>query len=409
MDRPVLEVADIFRAFGPAYRRTHTLRLEEHKAMRAIERCRTASLGGHVDACLECGALQISYNSCRHRACPKCQGQARQTWVEAREAELLPIEYFHVVFTLLSALNPLLHYNRALMLNLLFGAVSQTLLEFGRTHLQGEIGAWAVLHTWGQTLCEHNHLHTIVTGGALSADQARWTSCHKGYPFPVSALSGVFRGKYVAGLKQAYATGQLRFGGDVEALREAEGSRRFVGSLYRHEWIVYAKRPFAGAREVVRYLGRYTHRGPISNRRLLALEGDQVRFAYKSYRAGGAWETMELAAEEFIRRYLVHVLPAGFVRIRYYGIYAAARRKTSLARCRELLSGGEEGREEAQANEAEDVGAEGERECSRGCDVCGSRQVARQREWRARERVPGWVRALAAERARPPPRQRRAA
>jgi hypothetical protein len=393
MDRPVLEVADIFRAFGPAYRRTHTLRLEEHKAMRAIEHCRTAALGGHVDACLDCGALQISYNSCRHRACPKCQGEARQKWVEAREAELLPIEYFHVVFTLPSALNPLLHYNRVLMLNLLFQAVSQTLLEFGRRHLAGEIGVLAVLHTWGQTLCEHNHLHTIVTGGALSADGQRWRACRTGFLFPVSALAGVFRGKFLAALKQAHTKGQLRFGGEVGALREAEDFRRFVRSLYRHDWIVYAKRPFAGAREVVRYLGRYTHRGPISNRRLRALEGDQVRVAWKDYRDGSQWKEMELPAEEFIRRYLVHVLPSGFVRIRYYGLYAAARRKQSLARCRELLgeAAGEVGSEAAEAD-----AAEAEHEGQRCCEVCGSERRVRQREWHAGERVPKWVEAVAA-------------
>jgi hypothetical protein len=397
MDRPDLEVADIFRSFGPAYRQRHRLRLEEHKAMRAIEQCRTAALGGHVDACLDCGALQISYNSCRHRACPKCQGEARQKWVEAREAELLPIEYFHVVFTLPSALNPLLHYNRVLMLNLLFQAVSQTLLEFGRRHLEGEIGAWAVLHTWGQTLCEHNHLHTIVTGGALSADGQRWTPCRMGFLFPVSALAAVFRGKYLAALKQAHTKGQLRFGGEVGALWEAEDFRRFVRSLYTHDWIVYAKRPFAGAREVVRYLGRYTHRGPISNQRLLSLEGDQVSFAYKNSRAGGAWETMELSVAEFIRRYLVHVLPSGFVRIRYYGLYAAARRKKSRARCRELLgvapgeAAGEVGREATEAD-----AAEAEHEGQRCCEVCGSERRVRQREWHAGERVPKWVEAVAA-------------
>jgi hypothetical protein len=385
MERPALEVADIFRAFGPAYRLSHTLRIEEHKAMRAIERCRTAAMGGHVDACGDCGAVQISYNSCRHRACPKCQGEARQKWVEAREAELLPIEYFHVVFTLPSALNPLLHYNRVVLLNLLFGAVSQTLLEFGRRHLQGELGVLAVLHTWGQTLWEHPHLHTIVTGGALSADPQRWRACRRGFLFPVRALAAVFRGKYVAALKQAHRKGQLRFGGEVAALAEAEDFGRFVRSLYRHDWIVYAKRPFAGAREVVRYLGRYTHRGPISNRRLLSLEGDQVRFAWKDYRDASQWKEMELSAEEFIRRYLLHVLPSGFVRIRYYGIYAAARRTKDLARCRELLGNEQEepGREEAGGDEAE-----GECERRRCCASCGSGRLVRQREWHAGERVP---------------------
>jgi hypothetical protein len=387
MERPQLEVADIFRAYGAAYRREHGLTFEQHRVMRAITRCRTAALGGHVDRCTRCDALQISYNSCRNRFCPKCQGQARRAWVEAREADLLPIEYFHVVFTLPHALLPLLHYNRTLLLDLLFRAVSRTLLEFGERHLQGEIGVLAVLHTWGQTLCEHPHVHTIVTGGALSHDQRRWTSCRRGFLFAVAALAEVFRGKYIDGLRRAHRRGRLRLEGEGAALAEAEAFATWIEALYTQRWIVYAKRPFAGPRQVVRYLGRYTHRGPIANARLLSLEEGRVKFRYKNYRAAGQWAEADLAAGEFIRRYLLHVLPRGFVRIRYYGIYAASRRRQRLARCRTML---EETQETQACGEAEGGGADAqERESAeRRCEVCGSGCLVRQAEWHAGERPP---------------------
>jgi hypothetical protein len=399
MERFRLEVADIFRAYGPAYRREHGLSREQRKVMRAIERCRTAALGGHVDRCTSCDALQISYNSCRNRFCPKCQGRARQSWVQAREADLLPIEYFHVVFTLPHTLLPLLHYNRALLLNLLFRAVSRTLLEFGERHLKGDLGVLAVLHTWGQTLCEHPHVHTIVTGGALARDQSCWNWCRSGFLFPVAALAEVFRGKYIDALRRAHRRGRLRLEGEVAELARAEAFDRWVGELYTQRWIVYAKRPFAGPRQVVRYLGRYTHRGPIANARLLSLEEDRVHFRYKDYRAGGQWEEADLAAEEFIRRYLLHVLPQGFVRIRYYGIYAASGRRQRLARCRTLLE--EKTAAVEERDESEGGGADTEETTGdeRRCEVCGGASLVRQAEWHVGERPPIVRDALAARAA----------
>jgi hypothetical protein len=388
MERPALEVADVFRAHGPSYRRKHRLRLDEHKVMRAIERCRTAALGGHVDACQRCGACRISYNSCRNRFCPKCQGLARQAWVEAREAELLPIEYFHIVFTLPHALLPLLHYNRALLLNLLFRSASRTLREFGRRHLKGEIGVLAVLHTWGQTLSEHPHVHCIVTGGALSADPTSWTPCRNGFLFPVRALSEVFRGKYIDALKRAHRSGTLRFGGEVAALGEPEAFGAWIQRLYAARWIVYAKRPFAGAHRVVRYLGRYTHRGPIASSRLVSLHQERVRFRWKDYRAQGQVKGMELSAEEFIRRYLQHVLPQGFVRIRGYGLYANAGRAKRLEHCRALLDAQLQG-SECDAERSESSASASEPVTTKSpCGECGSTRLVRQAQWHAGERPP---------------------
>lgn len=408
MERPALEVADLFGLHGAAYRQAHNCSVHEQKVMRAIERCRTAALGGHVDACDACGSMQISYNSCRNRSCPKCQGRARQQWICAREAELLPIEYFPVVFTLPHALNGLVRQNRALLLDLLFCAASQTLLEFGRRHLEGEIGIVAVLHTWGQTLCEHNHVHGILTGGALQLPsgesgaegtpqmQSRWRSCRRGFLFPVRALAEVFRGKYVAGLRRACGRGELRLGGELAQLAEAAEWRRFVGGLYGERWIVYAKRPFAGPREVVRYLGRYTHRGPIANARLRSLQEGRVRFAWKDYREAGRWKEMELGAEEFLRRYLLHVLPPRFVRIRHYGLYSRAKRRRHLAAAHALLRAQgvppAEGAEPQQASGSEE-GAEPGQASGERCAACGKGHLVRQREWHAGERPPVLVQA----------------
>jgi hypothetical protein len=386
-ERPALEVADIFRAHGAAYRRTHRVSVQEQKVMRAIERCRTAALGGHVDACGGCGHQEISYNSCRNRFCPKCQGQARAQWVEAREAELLPIEYFHVVFTLPHGLNALVRQNRALLLNALFAAVSDTLLEFGRRHLGGEIGVLAVLHTWGQRLCEHNHVHTIVTGGALSADGGQWKACRGGFLFPVRALQEVFRGKYSALLRRAHVRGELRLEGDLAELKEKEAFGEWMAGLYQERWIVYAKRPFAGPRTVVRYLGRYTHRGPIANSRLVNLEAGRVRFSWKDYREAGRWKQMELSGEEFIRRYMLHVLPHGFMRIRYYGLYTHTRRASRLSQARTLLE--KEREVEGEAGTA-DRGAEAvspeEGQPGDVCPRCAGGRMSRRMEWKAGER-----------------------
>jgi hypothetical protein len=377
-----IEVADIFRAHGAAYRCAHPVSIQQQRAMRAIERCRTAALGGHVDACDDCGHYQISYNSCRNRFCPKCQGRVRAEWVEAREADLLPIGYFHIIFTLPHALNPLVRQNSALVLNLFFRAVTQTLLEFGREHLKGEIGVLAVLHTWGQTLCEHYHLHTICTGGALSADLQRWNPSRPKFLFPVQELATVYRTKFCDLLRKAHAKDRLGFHGDMAKCADADAFRDWLKALCRERWIVYAKAPFASPAVVVRYLGRYTHRGPIANSRLTRFENGRVRFSYKDYREDGRWREMELSAEEFIRRYLLHVLPRGFIRIRYYGLYAHARRKTHLVRARELLMSMVPTQPEQSTSTNE---PDRERPC---CEACGSSRLVRWREWRAGERPP---------------------
>ena len=336
--RPHFEVADVFRLYGASYRRAHRLPVPQLEVMSAIERCRTAKLGGHVDECDACGHQRISYNSCRNRHCPKCQANARRKWVEAQKQALLPIEYFHVVFTLPDSLNPLLRWNRRLLLNLLFQAVSKTLLEFADRHLGGEPGITAVLHTWGQTLVEHPHLHCIVTGGALARDESRWTSCGRGYLFPVRALSQVFRGKYCDSLRHAFAQKQLLDAESVPVLASRESFLHYLHGLKQQAWVVYAKRPFAGPEQVIEYLGRYPDRVAISNHRVVAVEQNTVSFCWKDYRADGQVKVMTLAAHEFIRRFLLHVLPPEFVRLRHYGILANGRRKIKLARCRELLS-----------------------------------------------------------------------
>jgi len=328
-------VADIFRRFGPGYRREHALSLEQHKVMRAIEQCRTAALGGHVDQCDRCGHQQISYNSCGNRHCPKCQGLKQLRWIEARNRQLLPIEYFHVVFTLPEGLNDLVRFNERLLYGLLFKAASATLQGFAARHWRGRLGITAVLHTWGQNLSFHPHLHCIVTGGALSFDGQSWQHAPAGYLFAVRALSQVFRGKYLDGLRQASATEALVL---PPSLLEVGAFAALLGQLRQRAWVVYAKRPFAGPEQVVAYLGRYTHRVALSNRRLVALEQDRVHFRWKDYRAGGQQKVMTLSVEEFIRRFLLHVLPRGFVRLRHYGLLANTVSGRALAQCRVLLS-----------------------------------------------------------------------
>jgi hypothetical protein len=338
--RPHFEVADVFRLHGASYRRTRRLPVSQLEVMSAIERCRTSALGGHVDECDACGHQRISYNSCRNRHCPKCQASARLRWVEAQKAALLPIEYFHVVFTLPDSINDLLRWNRRLMLNLLFKAMSETLLEFAERHLGGEPGITAVLHTWGQTMSEHPHLHCIVTGGALSKDGNRWASCARGYLFPVRALSPVFRGKYCSYLECAFEQRRLLGAESLPMLASRDSFLRYLHGLKERAWVVYAKRPFAGPEQVIEYIGRYTHRVAISNQRIVALESNTVSFRWKDYRDEAQVKVMTLSAHEFIRRFLLHVLPPEFVRIRHYGILANGRRKSKLARCRELLASG---------------------------------------------------------------------
>jgi hypothetical protein len=320
-----VEVADIFRAHGEVYRQQHVLTPDQQKVMRAIEACRTEVLGGHLDVCDRCGHSQPSYNSCRDRHCPKCQSLTQAKWIEERMERLLPVHYFHVVFTLPSALRPVARRNQRAVYKLLFEAATRTLLTLGEDpkRLGGQLGITAVLHTWTRELEFHPHLHCIVTGGGLSPDGTTWIAARRKYLFPVKVLSRLFRGLFLDGLKRAHQAGDVRFdGGDLQKL---------VDSLYQMEWVVYAKRPFGGPEQVFKYLGRYTHRVGISNQRLLAMDEDGVRFATKN------GNTVTLAPEEFIRRFLLHVLPPGFVKIRHYGVWASGNVSTRLALARRLL------------------------------------------------------------------------
>ena len=337
--RPAVELADIFRAHGSAYRRTHALSRAQRRAMRAIETCRTAALGGHRETCDTCGAERLAYNSCRNRHCPKCQTLAKERWLTARRAELLPVEYFHVVFTLPHALNALAQGNPRVLYTLLFRTVAATLTTFARDprHLGGELGGTAILHTWGQNLSQHLHLHCVVPGGALTQDGTRWIAAPPGFLFPVRALAHVFRGKYLAALQRAFITGQLVFAGSVAGLAEPAAFTAWLADLRQHAWVVYAKRPFGGPSQVLDYLGRYTHRVALSNDRLVRHAAGVVHFRWKDYADGDRVKVMPLAADEFIRRFLLHVVPDGFVRIRHFGFLANRTRCAKLARCRALL------------------------------------------------------------------------
>jgi len=307
--------------------------------MRAIESCRTAALGGHAEACDRCGAVRVTYNSCRNRHCPKCQTLAKERWLQARRAELLPVEYFHVVFTLPHDLNSLAQGNPRVIYNLLFRAALDTLQAFGRDpkHLGGDLGVTALLHTWGQTLSQHLHLHCVVTGGALATDGSRFIAAKPGFLFPVRALSQVFRGKYLDALRHAFDAGGLTFAGQTGPLADAGAFTTFLATLRRRDWVVYSKPPFAGPRQVLEYLSRYTHRVAISNERLLGLERGFVRFRWKDRAHGNRLKVMDLEADEFIRRFLLHVVPDGFVRIRHAGFLANRSRKAKLDHCRSLL------------------------------------------------------------------------
>jgi hypothetical protein len=331
-----VDLAEIFRTHGEAFRRTHRLTRAQRRAMRAIETCRTAALGGHRDVCDQCGTERLSYNSCRNRHCPKCQRLATARWLEARRAELLPVEYFHVVFTLPHALYALLDRNARLLYTLLFRTTAATLSTFAHDprHLGGELGVTAVLHTWGQTLTQHIHLHCIVTGGALAPDGSRWISTKPGFLFPVRALAQVFRAKYLEALERAAAAGTLAL---PDALSVSDAFPAWLAALRQQAWVVYAKPPFAGPEQVLQYLGRYTHRVALSNDRLVALQDGVVRFRWKDYRDGDRVKIMALPAEEFIRRFLLHIVPERFVRIRHFGFLANRAREAKLERCRQLL------------------------------------------------------------------------
>jgi len=341
MDCPPLEVAEVFRRYGPAYRERQGAALSpaERRVLRAIEVCRTAALGGHVEQCDECGHRRIWYNSCRNRHCPQCQSLARAEWIEDRQAELLNCEYFHVVFTLPEALAAIAYQNKKVVYGLLFRAAAETLRTIAADpqHLGAQIGFFAVLHTWGQTLVHHPHLHCVVTGGGLSPDGSRWIPGRPGFFLPVEVLGRLFRRLFLDYLEKAFDAGKLQFFSSLEGLRERRGLLAYLAPTRKVEWVVYAKRPFAGPQQVLDYVGRYTHRVAISNQRLLAIEEGQVRFRWKDYRDGNQQKVLTLAADEFIRRFLLHVLPRGFQRIRYYGLLGHRYREQNLAHCRQLL------------------------------------------------------------------------
>jgi hypothetical protein len=334
-----LEVAEIFRQHGPAYRESHRLPRSHLRVMRAIEVCRTAALGGHKDKCDNCSHLEISYNSCRNRHCPKCQTLRKEKWIAARNEDLLPIEYFHVVFTIPSELNLLVSMNQKVLYDLLFRSASETLTELANDpkHLCAKIGVIGILHTWGQNLMDHPHIHCVVTGGGISPDGERWVSSRKGFFIPVRVMSVLFRGKFLSHLNNHFKRGELAFLGSIGHLKEQATFASFRNQLYQKKWVVYCKPPFDGAKGVLQYLGRYTHRIAISNNRIIAIRDGNVSFLWRDYAGGNRQKTMMLQTSEFIRRFLLHVLPARFVRIRHFGLLANRNRKDNIAACHKLL------------------------------------------------------------------------
>src|SRR5512136_913462 len=333
-----LEVAQIFRQHGPAYRQSHRLSRHALRVMRAIEVCRTALLGGHKDQCDHCGHVEISYNSCRNRHCPKCQTLRKEKWIEARGEDLLPIEYFHVVFTLPSELNPLAFLNQRTLYNLLFRSASETLTQLAQDpkHLGATLGVISILHTWGQNLMHHPHLHCIVTGGGLTPDGA-WKPCRRGFFLPVRVISAVFKGKLLDLLNRCFESDDLAFLGTLNPLKQSKEFERFRKQLYHQKWVVYCKPPFDGVKGVLQYLGRYTHRIAISNNRILHLRNGEVSFLWRDYADQNRQKIMTLKADEFIRRFLLHVLPSRYVRIRHFGLLANRKRKANIALCRKIL------------------------------------------------------------------------
>jgi hypothetical protein len=367
------EVADIFRTHGNDFlaQWEHVLSRPQKKAIEDIRACRTAALGGHMEQCDHCGHREISYNSCRNRSCPKCQGEARAKWLAEREAELIPVEYFHVVFTLPQQIASLALQNARRVYNILFQAMAETMLTIARDpkHLGATIGFLAVLHTWGQNLHLHPHLHCVVPGGGISPDGSRWIACRKSFFLPVKVLSRLFRTKFLKHLRRAFQKGKLQFHGDLQWLAEPAAFEALCQQAGQIEWVVYAKRPFGGPEQVLKYLARYTHRVAISNRRLLSLADGRVAFEWKDYADDNQRKTMTLTAAEFIRRFLLHVLPAGFVHIRHYGFLANRNRKERLALCRSLLHTGQT-TIEASADSSTDSRSADSKETSHQCPVC---------------------------------------
>jgi hypothetical protein len=376
--REGLEVADVFRAYGPAWRQAQAghLSLGQLKVMAAIERCRTAALGGHVARCEDCAHTRIAYNSCRNRHCPKCQGAAAKGWLAARQAELLPVPYYHVVFTLPAQISDIAYQNKAEIYGILFKAAAETLVTIAadRKHLGARIGLTAVLHSWGSALTHHPHVHCIVPGGGISLDGTRWVSCRPGFFLPVRVLSRMFRRLFLDRLTAAHDVGRLQFFGDHAKLADPRAFGGYLRPLRKLEWVVYAKRPFAGPEAVLAYLSRYTHRVAIANSRLIACDDKGVTFKWKDYRAKGhsRQKLMTLAPGEFIRRFLLHVLPSGLHRIRHYGLFANGRRAENLALARRLLGMPDPAREfdDAQAIEATEPPSR-----DPPCPCCGGRMI----------------------------------
>jgi len=378
MSRPALEVADIFRDHGAAWRRANAghVSLEQLKVMSAIERCRTAALGGHVARCEDCTHTVIAYNSCRNRHCPKCQGAAATEWLAAREADLLPVAYFHVVFTLPAAIADIAYQNKAVIYDILFTAAAETMIAIAADpkHLGARIGITAVLHSWGSALTHHPHVHMIVPGGGISADGSRWVSCRPNFFLPAQVLSRLFRGLFLAKLRAAHRAGRLKFFGTHAHLDDARAFKAYLAPLRKAEWVVYAKRPFGGPQAVLAYLSRYTHRVAISNRRLISADETGVTFKWKDYRIEGPdrYQTMTLPTREFIRRFLMHVLPRGFHRIRHYGLLASGNRAANIARARALLAVPVRTK---QPETSEAAALDEPRVLPRQCPCCGGRMM----------------------------------
>ncbi len=375
MARPALEVADIFRHHGAAWRKANAghVSLGQLKVMSAIENCRTAALGGHVARCEACAHTLIAYNSCRNRHCPKCQGAAAKQWLAEREAELLPLPYYHVVFTLPAPIADIAYQNKAVIYDLLFKASAETLITIAADpkHLGARIGLTAVLHTWGSALTHHPHVHMIVPGGGIALDGERWIACRPGFFLPVRVLSRLFRRLFLESLAATHAAGRLQFFGDHAALADRAAFASYLAPLRKAEWVVYSKRPFGGPEQVLAYLARYTHRVAIANSRLIACDAETVTFRWKDYRAKGRerYKTMTLAVPEFIHRFLIHVLPKGFHRIRHYGLFANTSRADNIARLRVLLR--------VHAAQRQSDGAETDEPPlpSYPCPCCGGRMI----------------------------------
>ena len=381
MGRSRLEVADIFHRHGAAWRQANAghVSLGQLKVMTAIEQCRSAALGGHVERCEDCGRSRIAYNSCRNRHCPKCQGAAARDWLAARQADLLPVGYFHVVFTLPAEIGPIAYQNKAVVYDLLFRAAAETLLTIAADpkHLGARIGATAVLHTWGSTMTHHPHIHMIVPAGGISLDGTRWVHCRTNFLLPVCVLSRLFRRLFLNRLADAYGAGRLSFFGEIEGLRHREAFTAHLAPLKKKNWFVYTKPPFAGPKAVLAYLARYTHRVAISNSRLVSLDERGVTFRYKDYRRNGRarFGTMRLMPNEFIRRFLLHVLPGGFHRIRHYGLLAGATCKANVARAKELIAAPLSSIDPSTEHDDPDVAPVTAADHRPPCPCCGGRMI----------------------------------